>query len=79
MDSVYGSYANFTKQVNAALDGGSAFWNGARIPDVEPIGPQPPTDSARDDAFEWGVGEEADVSLPVGGMSAHRCTSDWSR
>lgn len=65
MEAAHGSYANFTKSLDAALDGDSAFWNGTRIPDVEWVGDLPPVDSAKDDDFEWGVGEEADVSVAL--------------
>lgn len=59
---VYGNYANFTASVNDTLKGDSAFWTGVSIPDVAAHGPTPPVRSAVDDNFEWGVGEEADVS-----------------
>lgn len=62
LPEVHGTYRNFRGVVNEALGGGSTFWHGVKIPDLEQIGPTPPVPTAEADDFEWGVGEEADVS-----------------
>lgn len=60
---VYGTYRKLTSLVNDTLNGGSGFWNGVPIPDVEPVGPMPPSERPEDDDFKWGVGEEADLIM----------------
>lgn len=62
-NELYNTYANFTSMVDQALNHGSAYWRGVKIPDVESIGPEPPTLRAEDDNFEWGVGEETDLLI----------------
>ncbi|KAL5401368.1 hypothetical protein PMIN06_011844 [Paraphaeosphaeria minitans] len=71
LPSVHGSYASFVKDTHAAVLNASSHalllppvW-GPRpwphsVPPQEPLGPAPPT-SFEEDAFEWGVGEAADL------------------
>ncbi|KAK0630473.1 hypothetical protein B0T17DRAFT_490451 [Bombardia bombarda] len=61
MQQRIGSYQNFSAAVNASNNGSAYLWGPLRIPDLLPIGPEPPTLSPADDDFRWGVGEEADV------------------
>lgn len=56
-----GDYAQFTRAVDLANDGDSFAWGPVRVPEIRPIGPVPPVRSAREDDFQWGVGEEADL------------------
>jgi hypothetical protein len=60
-DDVHGSYANFTREVDAANEGKSRAWGPIHIPDIQPIGPNPPTATPEEDDYWWGVGEDADV------------------
>lgn len=62
-NEIYNTYANLSSMVDNALNHGSSYWHGVKIPDVESIGPEPPTVRAEDDNFDWGVGEEADLIL----------------
>ncbi|KAF4122866.1 Protein of unknown function (DUF3405) [Geosmithia morbida] len=61
----YKSYDDFINQVSLANNGGSRAWPALRIPDVEPIGPEPPTPHPEDTRgySSYGLGEEADVVL----------------
>lgn len=56
-----GDYGEFSLAVDKANDGGSRAWGPMRIPEILPIGPEPPFADPTNDTFEWGVGEEADV------------------
>lgn len=57
--AIHGSWSNFTEAIaNRTKDGG--IWGAVRTQGVEPVGPQPPTESPNDDSSKWGVGEEAD-------------------
>lgn len=60
-EEIYSSYEDLLDRVDTANKGQSRAWGAVRIPDVEPIGPPPPTERAEDENFSWGVGEEADV------------------
>lgn len=60
---VYDDYQQLLTAVNHSLAGESDFWGPLRIRDIEPRGPQPPVLRARDDDFQWGRGEEADLIL----------------
>ncbi|KAK3312858.1 hypothetical protein B0H66DRAFT_485505 [Apodospora peruviana] len=56
-----GDYESFVSAVDAANNGSTHAWGPLRLPDIDPIGPEPPTADPRDDNFKWGVGEDADV------------------
>jgi hypothetical protein len=60
-ETAHGSYANFTRAVDAANHGKSRAWGPIHIPDVQPIGPEPHIANPKDDDYWWGVGEDADV------------------
>ena len=59
--SYHGTFANFSASVEAANpDGG--IWGPVRSDAVsEPLGPRPPTETAAEDEYAWGVGDKADV------------------
>ncbi|KAL2021862.1 hypothetical protein VTK56DRAFT_6457 [Thermocarpiscus australiensis] len=61
MISETGDYGEFSRAVDKANKGGSHAWGPMRVPEILPIGPEPPTGDPHNDTFEWGVGEEADV------------------
>ncbi|KAH6623108.1 hypothetical protein F5144DRAFT_496876 [Chaetomium tenue] len=56
-----GDYGEFFAAVNEANRGGSHAWGPLKVNEILPIGPEPPVADPRDENFEWGVGEEADV------------------
>lgn len=58
--SEFEDYDDFQAAVDAANGGDSHYWGPAKIREVSPIGPKPPTSAAADN-FRWGVGEDADV------------------
>lgn len=60
-DQLYGTYRDFMARVDAANNGSSRAWGPVAIPDIRPIGPEPPVTRPQDDDFGWGVGEDADV------------------
>ena len=70
-----GSYAAFSRDVDAANAGRSRAWGPVAIPDVAPIGPEPPSAGPGDDDFRWGVGEDADVLLS--GFCEDVRTANW--
>lgn len=57
----YDSYDEFVNRVDRANKGQSRAWGPLQVPDINPIGPDPPTSDPRDEFFKWGVGEDADV------------------
>ncbi|EGO55223.1 hypothetical protein NEUTE1DRAFT_123696 [Neurospora tetrasperma FGSC 2508] len=61
MENKIGDYKAFFDAVNRANKGGAYIWGPLRIPDIDPIGPEPPTELANNEDFKWGVGEDADV------------------
>ncbi|EQK98171.1 biotin synthase-like protein [Ophiocordyceps sinensis CO18] len=72
---IYGTYRNFTDRVNLANNGTSRAWGPIRIPDIHPIGPEPPVARPQDDDFAWGVGEDADVV--VTSFCADAMQTEW--
>lgn len=61
MQKRIGDYQSFFAAVDEANNGSASVWGPLRIPDIQPIGPEPPYDHAANDTFRWGVGEDADV------------------
>ncbi|KAG9252550.1 uncharacterized protein F5Z01DRAFT_625554 [Emericellopsis atlantica] len=57
-EELYDDYEELMVRVDEASKGKSRAWPALRISDVKPVGPVPP-DKSQDDAFSWGVGEEA--------------------
>lgn len=58
---VHGDYdTEFRDEVESHAVNGSV-WGPPDLPFIKPIGPKPPVKSPKDDDFEWGVGEEADL------------------
>jgi len=61
MQQKIGDYKTFFDAVDKANNGSATIWGPLHIPDIKPIGPEPPVEDAIDDRFQWGVGEEADL------------------
>jgi hypothetical protein len=61
MISQTGEFDEFFKAVDKANKGGSHAWGPMRVPEILPIGPEPPVADPRNETFQWGVGEEADA------------------
>ncbi|KAK3386111.1 hypothetical protein B0H63DRAFT_450096 [Podospora didyma] len=61
MQQMIGEYEDFFDEVNKLHNNSAKIWGPLRVPEILPIGPEPPTKFAQDDKFKWGVGEEADV------------------
>jgi len=61
MQQQIGDYKQFSHAVDRANNGDAAVWGPLYVPEIQPIGPEPPVRSATEDNFEWGVGEEADL------------------
>ncbi|KAH1853396.1 hypothetical protein KXV70_006194 [Aspergillus fumigatus] len=60
----HGTWEEFMKMVESSMKDKESIW-GPTPPDskLTPIGPRPPVAHPRDDHYEWGVGEEADLML----------------
>ena len=59
--SVHGDYdTDFRKQVEQ-VSGDETVWGALDLPFIDPVGPKPPVANPKDDNYEWGVGEEADL------------------
>ncbi|KAK4215564.1 hypothetical protein QBC37DRAFT_281327 [Rhypophila decipiens] len=76
MQKRIGDYQNFSSAVNTANNGSANLWGPLRIPDIDPIGPEPPVPHAANDTFRWGVGEDADV-IVTAWCGDVRKTNDW--
>lgn len=65
----HGSWADFVGMVHRSMLGKEeeSVWGPVRVEGVRPAGPHPPTMTAAEDDYEWGVGEEADLItfLPI--------------
>jgi hypothetical protein len=61
MQQQIGDYKQFFQTVDRVNNGKSYAWGPVRVPEIQPIGPEPPVRSPKDDDFQWGVGEEADL------------------
>jgi hypothetical protein len=61
--SAHGDFdTKFRKDVEFSYHGESPIWGPPKLPFIRPVGPTPPTDSPVEDDYEWGVGEEADIT-----------------
>ena len=60
ISGIQGDWKTFAASFeNTTSDGG--IWGPVRAEGIEPIGPDPPTESPNQDNYTWGVGEEADL------------------
>lgn len=59
--SFHGNYANFSDSVEAANPDGGVWGPVQSGAVLRALGPEPPTETAAEDDYTWGVGEEADV------------------
>ncbi|KND92118.1 hypothetical protein TOPH_02902 [Tolypocladium ophioglossoides CBS 100239] len=75
-EDLHGTYKGLTAQVDAANNGTSRAWGPVGIPDIRPIGPEPPVPRPEDDDFLWGIGEDADVV--VTSMCADVMHTEWT-
>ncbi|KAJ5087982.1 hypothetical protein N7456_011598 [Penicillium angulare] len=66
----HGTWQEFMKMVEVSMRGVKSIWGSLdtstfipsnKKPPIIPAGPKPPVTSPKDDKFEWGVGEEADL------------------
>lgn len=60
---IHGTYAEHSARINATMNGRAGVWGPIRIPNIEPIGPEPPFKDPTKDDFTYGVGWEADLLL----------------
>ena len=74
-----GDYQTFFRAVNATHAGAAHVWGPLRIPDIDPIGPEPPVKDPRRDRFHWGVGEDADLVVTSMCNNATLSTTWFSR
>ncbi|KAL8967377.1 MAG: hypothetical protein Q9183_002953 [Haloplaca sp. 2 TL-2023] len=56
----HGTWVEFCRKIQSMFAGGGV-WGAVTTTGINPIGPQPPTDSPEEDDFQWGVGESADM------------------
>lgn len=61
MQRYIANYSDFFDAVDHANKGSAYIWGPLRIPEIKPIGPVPPVANAKDENFQWGIGEDADV------------------
>ncbi|KAK3346906.1 hypothetical protein B0T25DRAFT_592906 [Lasiosphaeria hispida] len=61
MQQQIGDYGQFFHAVDKANKGSAYIWGPLRVPEILPIGPEPPTSTPEEEDFRWGVGEDADV------------------
>ena len=60
--SVHGTWGQYNAWIaEQTPDGG--VWGPVHTEGIKPCGPTPPTSKPEDDAYEWGVGEEADFLI----------------
>ena len=59
--SIHGDFdKEFRKEVER-VSGDETVWGAPDLPFIDPVGPKPPVANPKDDNYEWGVGEEADL------------------
>ncbi|OJJ49085.1 hypothetical protein ASPZODRAFT_164659 [Penicilliopsis zonata CBS 506.65] len=67
--SIHGTWASFAGLVEESMQGRPSVWGPVPAADtgIQPVGPAPPVPSPNDDAYTWGVDEEADLItfLPI--------------
>ncbi|KAI3541045.1 hypothetical protein CABS01_12758 [Colletotrichum abscissum] len=56
----HGTWAEFRDYVEKQT-AGTQVWGPPSVPFINPVGPKPPTGDPRDDQYDWGVNEEADL------------------
>jgi len=78
MISEIGSFGELARAVDEVNAGGSFAWGPLPVPEISPIGPEPPVADPRDDDFQWGVGEEADAIVTSYCMNADKPGNTWS-
>ena len=61
IESIHGDYDTTFREMVERLSGNGTVWGAPPVPVVKPVGPKPPVAHPKDDDYEWGVGEEADL------------------
>lgn len=63
----HGSWAEFIQMVDKSMVDKESVWGPVPAEGINPVGPKPPVSTPREDNYEWGVGEEADLVtfLPI--------------
>ena len=78
---IYESYAEFSAGVNRTLKGDAAVWGPIQngVLGWKPVGSHPPTEDPKEENFEYGVGEAADLLLfsPVSDILRIQTDDDW--
>jgi hypothetical protein len=57
----HGHYETTFREDVASRHGDDTIWGPPSLPFINPLGPKPPVKSPKDDDYEWGVDEEADL------------------
>lgn len=71
----HGDYETTFRRDIEGRYGNDTIWGPVDLPFINPVGPKPPTGSAEEDNYVWGVGEDADV-ITVGPMF-NPINSNW--
>lgn len=61
MPKVHGSYEDFSADINRTLEGGAAVWGPVKVNWIKPGSKPPPEKDPKKEAFQWGVGDDADL------------------
>ncbi|KAF7591725.1 hypothetical protein BBP40_001169 [Aspergillus hancockii] len=63
----HGTWQDFTRMVDGLMRNKESVWGPKPFSQLTPAGPKPPVAHPKNDNYEWGVGEEADVMtfLPI--------------
>lgn len=79
MPRVHGEWEEFSQKIDKVLDGNATVWGPVKVDAIDPVGPKPPVDDPRDDNFEWGVGQKADLLLltPMFDVLRFSTIDDW--
>ncbi|KAK1613481.1 hypothetical protein BDP81DRAFT_336988 [Colletotrichum phormii] len=56
----HGTWTDFRDYVEKQTTG-AQVWGPPSVPFINPVGPKPPTGDPRDEPYDWGVNEEADL------------------
>ena len=76
---IHGSYEDFSKAINKALEGKATVWGPIEIKNFEPIAPPPSVKHPEQDEFKVGVGQDADLLLmgPLNKINWFESDEDW--
>ncbi|KAK0616016.1 hypothetical protein B0T17DRAFT_619589 [Bombardia bombarda] len=57
----HGEYPTDFRTTVEQVTGNESIWGAPNVPGSHPIGPKPPVPTPKQDDYEWGVGEDADL------------------